>query len=182
MDADELPEVYTVVVLGARVYSDGGLSLYLKNRVEGALALYNSGKVSRFLLSGDHGTKSYDEVNAMKDYLENQGVPTSDIFLDHAGFNTYNSMVRAKEIFEVEDCIVVSQDYHLPRAIYIARSLGVDAYGFAQSSAELSSSNFNKRREFLARVKSFIELKLGLEPTYLGEVIPITGDSKLSYD
>ena len=178
----EAPEMYTAVVLGARVYSDGQLSSYLKDRVDGALALYEDGKTKKFLLSGDHGTKTYDEVNHMKAYLVEKGVPERDIFLDHAGFNTYNSMVRALKIFKVEECIVVSQDYHLPRAVFIARKNGIDAYGYAQSSSHLASSKFNKKREVLARFKSFGEVLLGLSPTYLGDEIPITGDSYLSYD
>lgn len=181
-DAKELARSYTVIVLGAKVYDNGNLSSYLKDRVDGALLLYKEGKVKRFLLSGDHGTKQYDEVNTMKEYLMEEGVPSADIFLDHAGFNTYNSMLRAKKVFEVKDCIVVSQDYHLPRAVYIARSIGMNAYGFAQDSNHLSSIKFNKKREILARVKSFGEVLFSISPTYLGEKIPITGDSSLSYD
>lgn len=178
----EVPKAYTVVVLGARVYDDGSLSNYLQDRVDGALELYQNGQVKRFLLSGDHGTKSYDEVNHMKSYLLGHGVPERAIFLDHAGFNTYNSMVRAIKIFEVTECIIVSQEYHLPRAIFIARKNGIEAYGYAQSSAYLGSSSFNKKREVLARFKSFGEVLFNVSPDYLGNKIPITGESYLSYD
>ena len=181
-EIEELPDLYTAVVLGARVYNNGNLSSYLKDRTDGAIALYEAGKVQRFLLSGDHGTKDYDEVNGMKKYLIDNGIPETVIFLDHAGFNTYNSMVRAKKVFEVDDCIIVSQDYHIPRAVYIARSIGINAFGFQQDSNHLGLNKYNKKREILARVKSFGEVLFSIPPTYLGDKIPITGDSRLSYD
>lgn len=182
INKQELNSAYTCIVLGARVYDDGNLSGYLQDRVDAALNLYRSGKVKRFLLSGDHGTKDYDEVNSMKNYLNERGVPDEDIFLDHAGFNTYNSMVRALKVFDVNNCIIVSQEYHLPRAVFIANKIGLEAQGFATSSARFPSANFNKKREILARNKSFFEVLLGLPPKHLGSKIPITGDSKLSYD
>ncbi|MGB1248884.1 MAG: SanA/YdcF family protein [Chitinophagales bacterium] len=133
-------------------------------------------------MSGDHGTTDYDEVNAMKDYLIDKGVPKSDIFLDHAGFNTYNSVIRAKKVFEVDNLVIVSQDYHLPRAVFIAQYSGMEVYGFASSSAHLGATKRNKIREFLARIKSFLEIAIDIPPQYLGDVIPITGDSQLSFD
>ena len=178
----ELDNAYTCIVLGARVYTDGNLSGYLQDRVDAALDLYRNGKVKRFLLSGDHGSKDYDEVNSMKKYLNDRGVPNEDIFLDHAGFNTYNSMVRAAKVFEVTDCIIVSQDYHLPRAVFIANKIGLNAQGFATSSDRFPSANFNKKREVLARNKSFFEVLFSINPTHLGDEIPITGKSDLSYD
>lgn len=178
----ELPEAYTAIVLGARVYQNGGVSNYLKDRLEHALELYNSGKIERFLVSGDHGQKDYDEVNTMKQYLMNNGVPKEVIFLDHAGFNTYSSMVRAKKVFQVEDAIIVSQDYHLPRAVFIANQVGLNAHGYASSSSVLGQSKRNKIREVLARVKSFGEVMLGVDPKYLGNPIPITGSSIASHD
>lgn len=181
-EVEDCKSAYTVVVLGARVYPDGTLSNYLQDRVDAALVLYKENKVKRFLLSGDHGTIEYDEVNAMKDYLTNEGVSESDIFLDHAGFNTYNSMVRAQKIFEVKDCIIVTQDYHLTRAVFIARKIGLEAYGLSCSSDHLGSNEFNKKREVLARTKSFLELMFAVEPKFLGEKISITSDSYLSYD
>lgn len=180
--AEQLDSAYTVIVLGARVYSNGNLSNYLKDRVENAYELYEKGKVKRFLLSGDHGTKQYDEVNAMKNYLNEKGVPDEDIFLDHAGFNTYNSMVRAKKVFEVGDCIIVSQDYHLPRAVYIANRVGLKAQAYASNSDLLVANKFNKKREVLARFKSFFEVLFKIKPKYLGEKHPINGDSATTYD
>lgn len=179
---NELENAYTVIVLGAKVYSNGNLSNYLKDRVENAYELYTKGKVKRFLLSGDHGTKEYDEVNAMKNYLNQKGVPNSDIFLDHAGFNTYNSIVRAKEVFEVNSCIIVSQDYHLPRAVYIANKVGLNAQAYASSSNYLTANKFNKKREIIARAKSFFEVLFNIKPKYLGKKHPITGNSATTFD
>lgn len=180
--SNEIDNAYTVIVLGAKVYQSGTLSSYLQQRVDAAIQLYNEGKVERFLLSGDHGTSTYDEVNTMKAFIESKGIPSEDIFLDHAGFNTYNSMVRAHQIFEVNNCVIVSQDYHLPRAVYIANQVGLNAQGFAQNSSVLPAHRRNKVREILARTKSFLEVLFQLPPKYGGEKIPITGDSQLSYD
>lgn len=181
-DKEKILEAYTCIVLGARVFNNGDLSDYLQDRVDAALELYELGKIKRFLLSGDHGTVEYDEVNAMKNYLIEKGVPTSDIFLDHAGFNTYNSMVRALKVFNVNNCVIVSQDYHLPRAVYIANKIGLKAEGLATSSERFPSASFNKKREILARNKSFFEVLFNIKPQFLGPQIPITGNSDLSFD
>jgi len=113
-------------VLGAQVYSDGTPSPVLRDRLDYALVLYNSGKANKILVSGDHGTKGYDEVNVMKAYLMEKGVPREDIFMDHAGFDTYDSMHRAKSVFCVESLLISTQDFHIKRAIYIGRRLGID--------------------------------------------------------
>ena len=181
-DVLEVDKAYTAIVLGARVYQNGAVSTYLKNRLDKALILYNANKVERFLLSGDHGQVSYDEVNTMKQYLLDRGVPLADIFLDHAGFNTYNSIVRAKKVFGVEDAIIVSQDYHLNRALYIANKTGIEAQGFASNSEGLTNITHNKRREILARIKSFGEVLFAVQPKFLGPEIPITGSSFASHD
>ena len=129
-DVNLISKSYTGLVLGAKVYNNGALSSVLKDRVDSALALYNAGKIKRFLLSGDHGTINYDEVNQMKNYLIKKGVPARDIFLDHAGFNTYSSVYRAKKIFLVTDVIIITQKFHVKRAVYIAKSLGLNVQGF----------------------------------------------------
>lgn len=178
----DVPVCYTAIVLGAKVFSNGIPSDFLQDRLDVAIELYQSKKVTRFLLSGDHGTTSYDEVNSMKSYLLKHGIDTKDIFLDHAGFDTYNSMIRAKEIFQITDAIIVSQEFHLSRAIYIARSKGLEAYGIQADKRNYSSLNRLKFRELLAKVKAFGEVTLNAKPKYLGTPIPITGDSKLSYD
>lgn len=173
----------TVIVLGARVFPKSGrLSDMLADRMKTALELYRAGKAERFLLSGDHGTKEYDEVNAMKDFLLEEGVPAEDIFLDHAGFDTYDSMYRARAIFQVESALVVTQEFHLPRAVYIARSLGLDAVGVTADRQPYVGMARNHLRETLARVKAVLSVTFRTKPTYLGETIPITGDALKSWD
>ena len=126
----DLPESDAVMVLGAKVYNNGKPSPVLRDRLDYGYELYAQGKVKKILVSGDHGQIDYDEVNIMKDYLIEKGVPREDIFMDHAGFNTYDSMYRAKAIFCIETLLISTQDFHIARSIYIARKLGIDAYGY----------------------------------------------------
>lgn len=170
-----LPEAYTVIVLGASVKSDGELSIMLRDRVESALLLYKEGKVKRFLLSGDNGSTYYNEPSAMKKYLLERGVPETDIFLDYAGFDTYDSVYRASYIFDVDRAIVVSQRFHLPRAIYIARSMDLDFYGYTGDRRIYEQESRNRLRELLANLKAWGELLIDKEPHFLGDKIPITG-------
>ena len=116
----------------------------------------------------------------MRDYLLIQGVPSQDIFMDHAGFDTYSSMYRARDVFQVRDVIVVTQAFHLPRAVFLARSMGLDAVGLAADRRTYTQASRLKAaaREPLARVKSFAETLLRVKPKYLGDAIPITGDGR----
>jgi SanA protein len=178
----EVPECYNALVLGALVSNSGYPSSILLDRMDVAIDLYRNNKIKRFLLSGDHGTIEYDEVNSMKNYLLKNGIDVKDIFLDHAGFNTYNSIVRAKEIFQVKKVIIVTQEFHLSRAVYIARNKGLDAYGMIADKRVYSSINNLKIREVFANIKAFGELLINRKPRFLGNKIPITGDSQLSFD
>jgi SanA protein len=180
-DTTKSPSAYTVIVLGASVYANGNLSPILKDRVDTAYELYQARKAKRFLLSGDHGQDNYDEVNAMKDYLNAKGVPDEAIFLDHAGFDTYDSMYRANFIFKVDSAIVVTQRFHLPRALYIANSLNLNYIGVSADKRNYQYLESLERREKIANIKAFWEVLINKKPTYLGEPVPITGDSKLSY-
>ena len=179
-EMSRIPSAYTALILGAKVHGGGRLSHMLEDRVLTGLELYRQGKVEKLLLSGDHGQQAYDEVNAMRDYLLKQGVPAQDIFMDHAGFDTYSSMYRAREVFQVQDVIVVTQAFHLPRAVFLARSLGLDAVGLAADRRTYTQASRLKSaaREPLARVKSFAEALLRVKPKYLGDAIPITGDGR----
>jgi len=132
-ELDDIGPADCALVPGALVYGDGRLSWVLRDRVDYAIELYKAGKVKKLLLTGDHGQKDYDEVNAMKDYAAAQGVPEDDIFLDHAGFSTYESMYRARDVFRASRVIVVTQAFHLSRAVYDARRLGLDAEGVASN-------------------------------------------------
>lgn len=172
-----------ILVLGSSVYGNT-LAPTVENRVLTGLALYEGGSSDRLLMSGDHGKKDYDEVNSMKQYCVDKGVEPNVIFLDHAGFSTYDSMYRARDIFGVRKVIIVTQGYHLYRAVYIARALGLEAYGVVADGPEHSflSDLRNQVRESLARVKDFVICIIEPEPTYLGEAIPISGSAELSDD
>ncbi len=173
-----------VMVLGAGAH--GGVpSHILTERLEKGIEVYNTNCTNRILMTGDHGREDYDEVNVMKNYAVDKGVYKNDVFMDHAGFSTYESMYRAKNIFEVETLIIITQEFHIYRAIYIARNLGLDAYGVMTDELYTFSVPFNLRndvREFLARVKDFFYCIIKPEPTYLGEAIPISGSGELTDD
>ena len=171
-----------ILVLGAGVTGSGSPSPMLKDRLDTALLLYDEGYCSRLLLSGDHGKQYYDEVSAMLNYCLERGVPEEDIFLDHAGFSTYESVVRAKEIFEVEEMIVVTQRYHLYRALYICERAGIKAVGVSATVTDYRGQWARDKREFLARNKDFYQTLAWPDPRFLGEKIPITGDSSPSYE
>lgn len=167
-----------VLVLGALVYPDGRLCAMLEDRVKTGIALYQSGAAKKLLFSGDHGREDYDEVNAMKQYALDAGVPEEDIFLDHAGFSTYESVYRAKAIFQVESVLIVTQKYHLYRALYAAEEMGLEARGVDGALQEYIGQEKREFREFLARNKDFLMCVVKPAPTYLGAAIPITGDGR----
>lgn len=180
-----VPKSYTAIVPGARIYSDGSLSPMLEDRVRSAAKLYNEAKVRKILLTGDHGKEKYDEVNAMRKALRQMAVPEKDIFLDHAGFTTYDSLYRARDVFDVKDCVVVTQRFHLSRAVYTARKLGLKCSGFVADRRRYtpSSHNWSKFREFFAKIKAWAQLNItNPKPRFLGEKIPITADASLSKD
>ena len=181
-DVSELKTAYTGIVLGASVKPDKTLSPILQDRVDAALLAYENKKFKKFLLSGDHGEKNYDEVNAMKNYLNDKGVPDEDIFLDHAGFDTYDTMFRARDVFKVDNAIIFTQEFHLPRAVYIAKKMGLDVQGYVADNREYPGNSHFARREWLANIKAWMELNIDKSPTYTGKVIPITGESSLSHD
>ena len=165
-----------ILVLGARVWDNGSPSGVLEDRLDTGISAYQAGVSDRLLMSGDHGQDDYDEVNAMKDYALEQGIPSENIFMDHAGFSTYESVYRARDIFQVKTVLIVTQKYHLYRALYIARALGLNAYGVAADRSVYSGIVGFEAREILARVKDFFYTLIQPLPTYLGDVIPITGD------
>jgi len=171
------------LVLGAKVHANGNPSHMLEDRLIFGIDLYQNGAVPKLLLSGDHGTKGYNEVGGMKAYAEKKDIPEDDLFMDHAGFSTYDSLYRARDVFAVKRLVVVTQEYHLYRAVYIARKLGLDAYGVASDPREYANEWFyNMTRESLARCKAFAMCLYKPEPTYLGEAIPIQGSGKATND
>ena len=182
-DVHDVSHAHTAIILGAKVYPSGRLSHMLEDRVLTGLELYRQGNVKKLLLSGDHGQVNYDEVNAMREYLIKHGVDARDIFMDHAGFDTYDSMYRAREVFLVRDVIVVTQKFHVARAVYIARALGLHATGVVADRRTYLSQKKSEIREILARVKAFMDVQiLHAKPSYLGNIIPITGDGRSTWD
>lgn len=180
--AAQLTDVDCILVLGCLVKNDGVPSDMLHDRLRQSVELYQLGAAPKLLMTGDHGTAGYDEVDAMKTYAVNAGIASEDVFMDHAGFSTYESMYRAKEIFGAKKIIIVTQEYHLYRAVYIARSLGMDAYGVTSDYNWYLDQFRRDVREVLARVKDFGTSIFKPEPTYLGEMIPIWGDGNLTND
>lgn len=181
---DSVPEADAVLILGARVHSDGNVSLMLNDRLTTGYELFEKGKAPKIIVSGDHGRKEYDEVNAMKSFLKEKSVPPEDIFMDHAGFSTYESLYRARDIFQVRKVIIVTQEFHLTRALFIARELGLEAYGVAADKHIYHTVMLRSElREILARNKDFLTAKIVKPlPKYLGDVIPVTGDGRVTDD
>lgn len=173
-----------VLVLGAGVWGNSP-SHMLEERLNKGVEVYNTGCTNRILMSGDHGRTDYDEVNVMKDFAIDNGALAEEVFMDHAGFSTYESMYRAKEIFQVKKVVIVTQKYHLYRAVYDARKLGLEAYGVAadgQYNYSLPVRSYNNTREAMARCKDFIWCIFKPEPTYLGDAIPISSSGVLTDD
>lgn len=179
---NEIESSQVALVLGARVYSDNRLSPIFKDRLDSGLELYNNKKANKILVSGDHGTKKYDEVNSAKKYLLKNKVKEEDIFLDHAGFDTYDSLIRAKKVFSINEVIIVSQNFHLNRALYIADKSGLKAIGYSADKHIYMNQFKNTSREFLARIKAFLDIQLNSRPKFLGIKIDIYGDGRLSWD
>ena len=187
LNIDELKNIKydTIIVLGAGVYEDGTPCPMLEDRLDTSIILFNKGTSDTILLTGDHGRKQYDEVNGMKKYILDRDIKKENVFLDHAGFSTYESMYRAKYIYEVKSALVTTQSFHLNRSIYIARKLGIDAYGISGDIRNYPKDELIRLniREYLARVKDFLYVNiLKPRPTYLGNKIPITGSSDITYD
>jgi SanA protein len=176
---EDAPHAQCAIVLGARVYPDGSPYPMLADRLETGIKLYELGKVDKLLLSGDHGQTTYDEVNVMLDYVLARGVPDEDVFTDHAGFDTYDTMYRARDVFQVETALIVTQDFHLSRAVYTARELGLEATGVVADLQPYGSETRNAVREVLARANAVLQLHITHpDPKYLGPLIPITGDGR----
>ena len=181
-EAAELTDVDCILVLGCLVKDNGVPSDMLSDRLRRGMELYDLGASDKLLMSGDHGRDGYNEVGAMKRYALDAGVASEDVFMDHAGFSTYESLYRAAEVFCAKKIIIVSQEYHLYRALYIAEQLGMEAYGVHADYRGYTNQFSRDIREVLARVKDFGTSILQPEPAYLGETIPVWGDGDLTND
>ena len=176
-----LENVDCILILGAGIWGDKP-SPMLEDRLNEGIRLYNEGVATKIVMSGDHGRDEYDEVNIMKEYAIEKGVPSEDIFMDHAGFSTYESIYRVKEIFEADNIVIVTQEYHLYRALYIADKLDIDAYGINSDPRNYRGQLYRELREILARNKDFVNCIIKPKPTYLGESIPVNGNGNMTND
>lgn len=170
-----------ILVLGAGIWNDEP-SPMLKDRLDVAIELYNHKKASKIIMSGDHTKENYDEVNTMKKYAIDKGVKSEDIFMDHAGISTYDSIYRAKNIFKADKIIIVTQKYHLYRSLYIAKSLDIESFGVEATPTKYSGDFMREVREILARDKDFVKSIFKPESKYLGEVIPVDGNGNETND
>lgn len=176
-----LSDVDCIIILGAGIWGDKP-SPMLEDRLLEGIKLYQNGVSDKIIMSGDHGRKEYDEVNIMKDYAIEKGIPSENIFMDHAGFSTYESIYRAKDIFQAKKVVIVTQKYHLYRALYIANKLGVEAYGVGADPRQYVGAFNREVREILARDKDFIKCIFKPEPTYLGDTIPVSENGDITND
>lgn len=176
-----LSDIDCIIILGAGIWGDKP-SPMLEDRLLEGIKLYQKGVSNKIIMSGDHGRKEYDEVNIMKNYAIEKGIPSENIFMDHAGFSTYESIYRAKEIFQAKKIIIVTQKYHLYRALYIANKLGLEAYGVGADPRQYVGAFNREVREILARDKDFIKCIFKPEPTYLGDTIPVSGNGDITND
>jgi len=180
-DYSNIKNIDCILVLGAGVWGDKP-SPMLEDRLEEAIKLYKSNVSSKIIMSGDHGKEEHDEVNIMKNYAIEKGIPSEDIFMDHAGFSTYESIYRARDIFEVKKVVIVTQKYHLYRALYIANQLGLEAYGVGADPRQYVGATYREIREIIARDKDFIKCIFKPKPTYLGDTIPVSGNGDVTND
>lgn len=180
-DATNLENVDCIIVLGAGV-KNGKPTPMLEDRLLQGIELYKKGASKKIIMSGDHGRKEYDEVNIMKQYAIDKGVPSEDIFMDHAGFSSYDSVYRAQKIFGAKKIILVTQKYHLYRSIYIAKKLGMEAYGVASNPRKYVGQWARELREIIARNKDFFKCLVKPQSTYLGETIPVSGNGDSTND
>jgi len=169
-DVATVPDAPVVLVLGARVLRDGTPSAFLAARLSLAKQLYDDGSARAILVSGDHGERAYDEPGAMSRWLVSRGVPERKVVQDHAGFDTYDSCVRARKVFGVDRMIVVTQSFHIDRAVALCRQAGIDTSGVGDDTVRTQSVAWERGafRERLAAVKAAWDVATGRDPVFLG--------------
>ena len=177
---DETFNADAIVVLGAGINWDGSPSAILRDRLDTAIALYEEGVAPKIIMSGDNTDSSYNEVMAMTLYAESQGVSADDIFCDHAGVSTYDSMYRLRHVFNVKRCVIVTQEYHLYRALYDVGSFGIEAYGVPSDKATYANMDSYERREVLARVKDFASALLNQEAETKSEPVSLNQSGRVT--
>ncbi len=175
-DAAALKDIDCILVLGAEVKEGGVLSHVLEDRMRMAVDLYRREAAPVLLVSGDHGQRRYDEVGAMKQYAVDHDIPSPDVFMDHAGFSTYDSMYRARDVFQAKRVLIVTQRYHMFRALYIAKQLGLEAWGVTCDYRNYGTQSYMSLREFAARAKDMFKCIFKPKPAYLGSPWSLSGN------
>ncbi len=173
-EVDSLPTNKTALLLGTiKTLSSGQNNLYFFHRIDAAVQLFKAGKIENIVVSGDNHTAGYNEPEDMKNELISRGVPPEKIYCDYAGFRTLDSVIRMWKIFGQTKFTIISQPFHIKRAVFIARAYGLDAVGFAATDVTAYNGFKTKVREKFARVKLFIDLFLNISPRFLGDPIEI---------
>ena len=162
-----------IIVLGASVHPDGTPSGILQDRLDDGIALYFAGAAPKIIMSGDNGTESYNECWAMKQYAISQGVPSEDVFCDHAGFSTYETMYRARHVFGADRVVIATQTYHLYRAVYDAQGVEMEAIGVPSGYGEYVNQSWYDFREIFARTKDFFQVLFSVPSTFVGDPISL---------
>lgn len=175
---ENIPNAEAALILGAAILKNGQPSPVLRDRIDQAIDLYKAGKVGKIIASGDNASVDYNEVQPVRIYLIKNGIPEEDIFMDYAGFDTYSSIYRARDVFLVESLSIVSQSFHLPRAVFIARNLGLEASGSSADRGHYKVTNYF--REMAADIKAVVNIASSRKPRHLGKEIPISGDGRES--
>lgn len=171
-----------VIVFGAGVKPNGEPSDMLADRMKTGIEIMNRGITDRMIVSGDHGRKEYDEVRTMKNYAAEHGIEADKIFKDHAGFSTYDTLYRARDVFKVKRAVLVTQKYHLTRALYLAQSMGIEAVGVSADLRDYRGQSYRQAREYIARAKDMLSAAFKPKPKYLGEEIPVFGNGSITED
>jgi SanA protein len=167
-DIAKVPKAQTVMILGASVYRNKIMSDMLRDRADTAIKIYQAGKAENILVSGDGKAKNYNEVEVVKNYLLEQGIPKEKLLLDYSGLDTYDSLYRARDVFGVKNIIISTQNFHLPRAVFIAKNLGMQAYGITADRHRYKNMELNIGRELLATVKAYFDVFYNAKPEVLG--------------
>ena len=171
-----------IIVLGCGIYGENEPTPFLRDRLDTAIELYKRGYAPKLLMSGDHGKDNYNEVGTMRNYAISNGVPSEDIFMDHAGFSTYETAIRAKKIFGVNKAIIVTQAFHVPRSMYNCRAFGIECRGVEAINSGYVVLPKNYIRETVARAKDLIWCIIKPDPTYMGSTIDIHGNGEVTLD
>ena len=178
----KLENIDCLLVLGAGIINNERPTLMLKDRLDKSIELYKKGVSKKIIMSGDHSKKNHDEVGIMKKYAIERGVPSEDIFMDHAGFCTYDSIYRSKEIFGANRIIIVTQKYHLYRSIYIANKLEIESLGIESDARVYAKMPYHFVRESLSRCKNYFKCIFKAKPKYLGEKISLNQSGDITND